>query len=264
MQLYTGTSGWNYEAWQGPFYPEDVKKADWLRYYGEQLNACEVNNTFYRVPKSAVVEGWTASVPADFRFVLKCSRRVTHFARLKESGDESLGFMWRAAQRLGDRCGPLLFQLPPNAKADVERLKRFLGTLAPECRAVFEFRHESWCDDAVHDALREHGAALCWTDSSEGAVAEVESDPDEEGTEHARSADDPPSAGDAVDAALAQVACSDFGYVRLRRSTYSDAELDTWAEHLRAQDWREAYVFFKHEDEGAAPRLARALAERFA
>ena len=252
MQIYTGTSGWNYDAWKGNFYPDDVKKKDWLQYYGSQLSACEVNNTFYRIPKSAVVEGWAAAVPENFRFVLKCSRRVTHFARLKETGDESFGFMWRAAQKLGDRRGPLLFQLPPNAKADVERLKRFLGTLAPECQAVFEFRHESWVDDAVHSALREHGAALCWVDNTDDADgADDASRPDKTGgtsSAHSSSDDEGANASSA-----AQVATADFGYLRLRRAEYSLAELDAWAERIRAQGWTEAYVFFKHEEDGAPP-----------
>lgn len=232
MRLYSGTSGWNYDEWAGAFYPDELKKDERLRYYAARLNTVEVNNTFYRIPRTPVVEKWVAQVPDGFSFVLKASRRITHFTRLKEEAHETMQFMWRAATALGAHRGPLLFQLPPNLKKDLPRLVAFLERMPEACKAVFEFRQQTWFDDEVFATLRAAGAALCCADTS----AEAE----------------PPI-----------VATTDWGYFRLRRETYSQAELDTWADRIQEQPWNEVYVFFKHEDEGAAPRLAIEFARRF-
>lgn len=232
MRLWSGTSGWNYDAWRGPFYPEETDKDARLEFYAQQLCAVEVNNTFYRVPKTDVVERWTQQVSADFRFVLKCSRRVTHFSRLKNT-EETMHYMWRAAQALAAHRGPMLFQLPPNLRKDTPRLADFLASLPEDCRPVVEFRHASWFDDETFEVLRNGGAALCHADKD----------------------------GDDRDSEL--VATADWGYFRLRRPDYGAEELDRWAADIQAQPWREAYVFFKHEDDGAAPRMARDFATRF-
>ena len=231
-RLRVGTSGYSYPEWVGPFYPEDLPKDRWLSYYAGRLGAVEINNSFYRVPRSAVVEGWAAAVPEDFRIVLKVTRRVTHFTRLKETADEPMHWMARAARKLGDRRGPLLFQLPPNFKADPERLRAFLERLDDDLCPAFEFRHASWQDEEIQEILSRAGAALC--------LADEEGEP-------------PPELPRTVD----------FGYLRLRRPAYSEAELDAWCDRIRAAGWAEAYVFFKHEDEGAGPRLAEAFRERF-
>ena len=236
MRVRVGTSGFSYPEWVGRFYPAELPQDDWLSFYAARLGAVEINNSFYRVPRSHVVEGWRDAVPADFRIILKVTRRVTHFSRLAASAADPMAWMWRAAEVLGERGGPLLFQLPPNLRADVERLRAFLGglaELAPTARAAFEFRNPSWTEPDVARVLRDHGAALVLTD-------------------------------DLLDEAAPLPVTAPFGYLRLRREAYSREDLDRWAERLRATGWDEAYVFFKHEDDGTGPALAADFAGRFA
>ena len=230
MQLYAGTSGFSYKEWKGPFYPETLKNADMLAYYAERLPTVELNNTFYRMPKTEVVEGWAAQVPETFRFVVKASRRLTHMKRLKDP-EEPLGFLKQVLAPLGEKLGLVLFQLPPNLPADRDRLERFLDAVAGELPAAFEFRHPSWLDGDAREVLRDHGAALC--------VSE---------------ADDTP---DAVFEATSRQA-----YVRLRRADYAGAALDARVASLKGLDVDAAYVFFKHEDAGAGPRMAAEFLER--
>ena len=231
MQLFVGTSGFSYKEWKGSFYPEDLPASEMLRFYASKLPAVEINNTFYRMPKAALLSSWAEQVPDGFRFVLKASQRITHHKRLKEAADE-VGYFFRVAETLGDRLGPTLFQLPPNLKKDLPRLSDFLGSLPAAARAAFEFRHASWFEDDVFEALRSRGAALC--------IAEDE------------------------DLATPPVATAGWGYLRLRRPDYGEAEVADWADRIRSQAWDDAYVFFKHEDAGAGPRLAAQLLSRFA
>lgn len=234
MQLLSGTSGFSYKAWKGPFYPEGLPERRMLAHYAERLPTVEVNNTFYRSPRREQLELWAAQVPAGFRFVVKAPQRITHRARLA-GADEAVAYLWQALEGLGEHLGPVLFQLPPSLRRDDERLRAFLAGLPAGCRAAFEFRHPSWRDEAVHGLLRDAGAALCHADTDD----------------------------DGAEAADGLVATADWGYLRLRRSAYAEADLARWLERLRARPWREAYVFFKHEDEGVAPRLALRLAELF-
>ena len=224
MRVRTGTSGFSYPAWAGPFYPAGTKRPDMLGFYAARLGAVEINNTFYRMPKADLLERWRDSVPGSFRFALKASRRITHHQRLRDAGD-SVDYLFRTAEVLGERLGPFLFQLPPYLKRDVDRLASFLEILPDGLRGAFEFRHASWFDDEVFALLQSAGASLCIADS---------------GSDH--------------DTPL--VATADFGYLRLRREDYDEAALRSWAEKIREQPWSEAYVFFKHEDEGAGPRMA--------
>lgn len=230
MRVLTGTSGFSYKEWKGSFYPEDLPADAMLRYYAERLPAVEINNTFYRMPKAELLAGWAEEVPDGFRFVLKASQRITHFKRLKDVSEE-VGYFLRVAATLGDRLGPILFQLPPNLKKDLPRLSEFLELLPAATRAALEFRHASWFEDDVFEALRARGAALC--------VAEDE------------------------ELAAPLVATAGWGYLRLRRPDYGDAEVQSWADRVRAQSWEEAYVFFKHEDAGTGPRLATQMLSRF-
>jgi uncharacterized protein YecE (DUF72 family) len=223
MRVRVGTSGWQYKEWKGFFYPEKIAAKDMLRFYGERFPTVEVNNTFYRMPKAEVIKGWGDDVGADFRFVLKVSQRITHFQRLKDV-DESVDYLLRASEGLGDKLGPFLVQLPPNMKKDVDRLKAFLAKM-PRRKCALEFRHASWFDEDVYAALREREAAF------------VVADTGEEG--------DPPFTSTA-----------DWGYLRLRKVAYTDDEVKQWAEKVRAQQWSDAYVFFKHEDEATGPKLA--------
>jgi uncharacterized protein YecE (DUF72 family) len=230
MRLRVGTSGYQYKEWKGSFYPEDMKEASMLAYYAERLDAVEINNTFYRMPTPAIVRKWAEQTPETFRFCLKAPQRITHKKRLAEAGEDA-GFFVASARELAGKLGPSLFQLPPFLKKGADRLRDFLAVLPPGFPAAFEFRHPSWFDDEIFGILRERGAAL--------VIAE-----DEEG-----------------EAPL--VATATFGYLRLRRPDYGDADLARWAERVRAQPWGEAHVFFKHEDAGAGPRLAARFRELF-
>jgi uncharacterized protein YecE (DUF72 family) len=230
MRVLAGTSGFSYKEWKGSFYPDDLQADHMLAYYAERLPAVEINNTFYRMPKPALLESWAAEVPPEFRFVLKASQRITHFKRLKETASE-VEYFFGVASTLGERLGPVLVQLPPNLKKDLPRLEAFLATLPAGARPAFEFRHASWFEDDVFEALRNKGAALC--------VAEDE------------------------ELATPLVSTAGWGYLRLRRQDYDDAAVAAWADRVRGQFWSEAYVFFKHEDAGAGPRLAGEFLRRF-
>jgi uncharacterized protein YecE (DUF72 family) len=229
MNLYVGTSGYSYQEWKGTFYPEDLPEKQMLRFYGERFRSVEINNTFYRLPKASVLEAWSAEVPADFKFVLKASQKITHFQRLKNVRD-LMEYLLGVAGVLKQRLGPLLFQLPPNLQKDVTRLREFLTLLPQNRRAAFEFRHQSWFDEEVFSLLREFQAVLC--------IAEAENDLE-----------------------IPFESTADWGYLRLRRPDYGDAELKAWAKRVQEHDWREAFIFFKHEDEGKGPQMARRFLE---
>jgi uncharacterized protein YecE (DUF72 family) len=230
MKLRAGTSGYSYKEWKGSFYPQDVAAADMLRHYAGKLPAVEINNTFYRLPRASVLETWAGQVPDDFRFAIKASRRITHMKRLKDAGDETT-YLLDTLETLGERLGVVLFQLPPNLKKDLPRLEEFIGLLNPDTRAVFEFRHPTWLDDEVFALLRQRGCALC--------IADVDDEPEPE-----------------------IVATAPHGYLRLRRAGYADKDLARWADKIAAQDWTDAYVFFKHEDEASGPDAAARLLEK--
>lgn len=228
MKLLCGTSGFSYKEWKGPFYPEKHPANKMLEFYGQRFPTVEINNTFYRLPKKEMLENWKVQVPADFQFVLKASRRITHNARLKIPESESpLTYLWETAQVLGDNLGPILFQLPPFLKKDLDRLLKFLDHLPTECHAAFEFRHPSWFDGDIYAALGAFNAALVCsdTDKDEGVLAET----------------------------------ADWGYLRLRKEHYSEDEMSTWLKRIQDKKWEQAFVFFKHEDDGVAPKLAQTL-----
>jgi uncharacterized protein YecE (DUF72 family) len=228
MRVLVGTSGYSYKEWKPAFYPQDVPASDFLRFYAERLSTVEINNTFYRMPTAKLVTTWASEVPETFTFALKAPQRITHLARLKDASEPTAAFL-RVAGELGARLGPLLFQLPPFLRKDTERLAAFLeATLAlpQRVRLAFEFRHPSWFDDEVFEALRARGAALC--------VAE----------------------GEALASPL--VATTDWGYVRLRRDAYPDELVAEWAQKIRRQPWTQAFVYLKH-DQGDAPSVAKKL-----
>jgi uncharacterized protein YecE (DUF72 family) len=233
VRIAVGTSGYAYKEWKGSFYPADLPADGMLRFYGSRFGAVEINNTFYRMPTEKVLVGWAGDVPDDFTFVLKASQRITHRKRLKEAGEEVAYFM-KTANVLGSKLGPTLFQLPPNLKKDLPRLTEFLTHIPETWRAAFEFRHASWFDDEVFAALKTHNAALVIADT----------DPEE---------------GEAEPLKVPTVATADWGYLRLRRAGYQKADLQQWAKSVQAQPWKDAFVFFKHEDEGAGPKLVEAF-----
>jgi uncharacterized protein YecE (DUF72 family) len=230
MGLYVGTSGYSYKPWKGPFYPRDLPDRRMLRYYGERFPTVEINSSFYGMPRVSVLEGWAGEVLPGFRFVLKAPRAITHDRKLGDAGDLLSQLIQVSGALTDERRGPLLFQLPPTMKKDAKRLGAFLALLPREVRAAFEFRHPSWFDGEVFGLLRDHGAALCIADADDDLDIPFE-------------------------------ATSDWGYLRLRRPDYDDANLAEWARRVRGRGWKDAFVFFKHEGEGKGPRLARRFLE---
>jgi uncharacterized protein YecE (DUF72 family) len=228
MSLLAGTSGYSYKEWLGPFYPEQLPAGEMLHYYAERFPTVEINNTFYRMPAIAVLEQWSEQVPDHFTFTLKAPRRITHDKRLRETEAQVAEFMRRAAA-LGSKLGVILFQLPPYLRKDLPRLQDFLHALPSGGRIAFEFRHASWQDDEVYDALRSRGIMFCVTDTDEG---------------------DTPF-----------VVTADCAYVRLRRTLYDDSELKAWAERIAAQALVRTYVYFMHEDNALGTTFARRLNE---
>jgi uncharacterized protein YecE (DUF72 family) len=226
-RILAGASGYSYKEWMGNFYPEKIRPDEMLQWYAERLPTVEINNTFYRIPKTSVLEAWAAATPQNFRFAIKASRRITHIARLKiETVGEPLGWLYKNLAALGPKRGTVLFQLPPNLKKDLPRLAAFLELLPEDHGASFEFRNETWFADDVYDALKGAGAALCLSEREDNA---------------------PPPL----------VETAPWGYVRLRLENYTDDELRTWAKRLEVTSWREINVYFMHEP--TAPAYAKAL-----
>ena len=223
--LYAGASGFAYPAWKPDFYPKKVPQARFLEHYATRLNSVEINYTFRRSASESTLTKWREQTPPEFRFSLKAHQRITHFARLKAEAAEPTAFFLRSVEplRAAGRLGAILFQLPPNMKLDLERLRAFLQLLPADIRATFEFRHESWFDEKTFEALRQHKAALCQAESDELTVPDV--------------------------------VTADFVYMRLRKSAYDEADrlaIRGKAERLLAEG-RDVFLYFKHEEtpEGA-------------
>ena len=224
MNLYVGTSGYSYKEWKGSFYPEKIPAKDMLRFYSERLSTVEINATFYRMPQKSMLENWKEQVPGTFRFSLKAPQRITHFKRLKDTEEETKYF-FETASVLDGQLGVVLFQLPPNMKKDLPRLEAFLNDLPQQLFTAFEFRHPTWFDDDVLEVLRNQNRALVVSDTDDMPATHIDK-------------------------------TADWGYLRLRRVNYSEENLAEWHQRIREQDWKETFVFFKHEDEGTGPKLA--------
>ncbi len=196
-----------------------------LAYYAQRFSTVEINNTFYRMPEASVLELWTSQVPEEFRFAIKAPQTITHRKRLIHVAEEFDRLLDTTAV-LGKRRGPVLFQLPPNFKKDMPRLEDFLQLIKGRVPVAFEFRHASWLDDEIFACLRKASAALCLAD-----------------------VDDAPSP-ELIDTA-------GWGYLRLRRERYTAKDLAGWIARATSTGWKHAYVFFKHEDTGTGPKLAK-------
>jgi len=230
--LLAGASGYSFKEWKGVFYPEKIDADAMLPFYASHLPTVEINNTFYRMPATSMLENWAAITPAEFRFSIKASRRITHMARLKvESAGDSVDYLYKNLKSLGDKLGPVLFQLPPNLKKDLPRLVAFLGLLPQGHNAAFEFRNDTWFDDAVYEALRGAGASLCFSEREDNA---------------------PPPL----------VETAPWGYVRLRLENYSADDLAQWAQRIRSTSWQATYAYFMHEP--TAPAYATTLMKAWA
>ncbi|MFA4901557.1 MAG: DUF72 domain-containing protein [Desulfobaccales bacterium] len=224
MKIYVGTSGYGYKEWKGKFYPEKISPKEMLRFYSERLSAVEINNTFYRMPTEGVLASWAEQVPDDFIFALKAPQVITHRKRMRNVSGET-EYLFRTLSVLDRKLGPVLFQFPASFHADRPRLKDFLDLIPGNMSCAFEFRSPSWLDVEILDLLRGRGCSLCIADADENPADGI-------------------------------INTAPWGYLRLRRSDYTDADLSQWLEKILAQKWEKAFVFFKHEEEAKGPEMA--------
>jgi len=227
MKSWIGTSGFQYSEWKGNFYPEDLPAAKMLPFYAEQFLTTEINYTFHRIPAPKTIENWERLTPVNFRFSLKAPQKITHWSKLRDCAD-TLDYFCKVISGLGERLGPVLFQLPPTFKKDADVLSSFLREL-PSTRAAFEFRHESWFNDEIYELLKSRNIALC--------IADTET------------------------IETPKTITANYGYLRLRREDYQRIDVERWAKFVREQeaDWQHVFVYFKHEESGIGPKLAQQM-----
>lgn len=231
MKILAGTSGFAFKEWKGPFYPKTLPDDAMLGFYASRFPVVEINNTFYRLPRENVLRDWASKVPGKFRFAIKASQKITHFARLKPEAMDAVKYLVKTTSALGERLGPILFQLPPNMKKDMPRLHEFLESLPDGPRYAMEFRHESWFGDDLMQELRDHDVALVAIDQEDFS-------------------------------APLQLTAS-WAYLRLHKLNYDANALSEWATKVRDLGCDEAYVFFKHdhvpESAGSGPLAVEAF-----
>ena len=230
MKTWVGTSGFQYPEWKGNFYPEDLAAAKMLPFYAERLFTTEINYTFHRIPAAKTIENWNKLTPDKFRFSLKAPQKVTHWSKLRDCAD-TMRYFYDVISGLGQKLGPVLFQLPPNFKKDAFILADFVNGLPGGMRAAFEFRHDSWFGDDIWEILKSRNISLC--------IAETE------------------------DFKTPQIVTADYGYLRLRREDYTKTDVERWSQFVREQNeaWGEAFIYFKHEEAGIGPKLAIQMME---
>ncbi len=226
MLLLAGTSGFSYKEWVGEFYPDKLQAKAMLAHYATRLPVVEINNTFYRMPNVAAIQGWRGQVPDSFRFAIKVPRRISHIKRLRDCGAE-VGALLTVVADLRPCLGSMLVQLPPHARCDEAALAEFLGHFPVGSRLAFEFRNDTWHVPAVFALLEAHNAALVQSESDEAFELKPWT--------------------------------ADWAYLRLRRVVYTSEDLERWLERLEASKVAEAQVFFKHEDGATGPKLAAAF-----
>jgi len=229
MRIQVGTSGYGYKEWKGVFYPEKISPKEMLHFYGEYFNTVEINYTFYHMPTVAGLTSWAELVPDDFTFSLKAPQVITHLKLLKNVSEETRYF-FKTLSILKKKAGPVLFQLPGSFRANRTVLEEFLAHLPAKSTCAFEFRSKSWFKPDILELLRARDCSLCTVDSDEAPAEEI-------------------------------ISTASWGYLRLRRSDYTEADLAQWLERILAQKWERAFVFFKHEEEAKGTELARRFQE---
>ena len=233
-KVHIGTSGWAYPSWKPDFYPAKTPSSKFLDYYSTQLNCVEVNYTFRARPAVTTLQNWATVTPEGFTFVAKAHQRITHIKRLTDV-EQDVDAFFAALQPLlhARKLGAVLFQLPPNLKVDPDRLAKFLKSLPKDAPCAIEYRNQSWFNDQIYSLMREHNVALCIAESDDLAVPEVFT--------------------------------ADFAYYRLRKSEYSDKEIEEVGQRLRAAaQQQEVYAFLKHEETPEGAVNARKLLQRLA
>ncbi len=218
-QLYVGTSGWAYPSWKPEFYPAKLPQKNFLQYYATQLNAVEVNFTFRQLVKETTAQKWIAETPAGFRFSVKAHQVITHIKRLKKTEDfipRFLSTIEPLAQ--AGKLGPVLFQLPPNLKADAQLLEDFLAALPRGVASAFEFRHTSWFTEEIFNLLKSRNRALCVAETEERVTPDV--------------------------------VTADFCYYRYRKPSYNPEERQSMVDRIQEHrnQGRDVFAYFKHEE----------------
>jgi uncharacterized protein YecE (DUF72 family) len=234
-KVYVGTSGWSYKSWRGPFFPPEIKVKDHLRYYAAQFPTTELNGVFYRTPTVEAVRGWRDQTPADFIFAWKASKFITHWKRLGPNSKNSIALMASRLKILGPKAGPVLFQLPPQFKANSARLAAFLKMLPRRWPYAFEFRDPSWYEHDIIDLLRDNDISLCLSDHR-----------------------DAPSPWEVT---ARHVYVRGHGPGGAYKDHYSDKQLRDWASHIKRwkRQRRTVYVYFDNDQKSAAPADAQRL-----
>ncbi len=230
-----GTSGWHYASWRGPFFPNELRAKDHLRFYAEHFSTTELNGVFYRTPTEAAVRGWRDGTPEDFLFAWKASKFITHWKRLSEKSSNSIELMESRLKILGRKAGPVLFQLPPRMMADRERIAAFLKMLPKRRRYAFEFRHKSWYEAPIFDVLRDRNIALCLSDHHDAPAP--------------------------WEVTASHVYIRGHGPGGRYRDHYSDRTLRDWARFIARcrRQGREIFCYFDNDQKSAAPADALRL-----
>ncbi len=233
MKTFVGTSGYAYKEWKGIFYPERISPKAMLHFYGERLNAVEINYTFHHMPTERIITPWGEQVPDDFAFAFKVPQVITHLKQLRNVGEET-DYFFRTLAVLGGKRGPALFQFPKSfhAKKNLSALEEFLPLIPEDVECAFDFRSPTWLDAGIADLLRKRRFSLCIEDTDQNPAKEI-------------------------------VATAPWGYLRLRRTDYTEADLAQWLEMIRSQSWERVFVFFKHEEEATGPVMGPEMALRF-
>jgi uncharacterized protein YecE (DUF72 family) len=229
MKIHVGTSGFAHKEWKGKFYPEKISPKEMLRFYAGRLNTVEINNTFYHMPKESVLASWAEQVGNDFVFALKAPQVITHIRQLRNVFEET-EYLFKTLSVLAGKLGPVLFQFPKSFRANAPALEDFLPLIPGDVACAFDFRSPTWLEAGIPDLLRKKGCSWCIEDTDEKPVQEI-------------------------------ISTATWGYLRLRRSDYADADLSQWVERILSQKWDRAFIYFKHEDEARGPELAMRFQE---
>lgn len=231
--LFVGVSGFSYPGWKGSFYPKDLKSEEFLGYYSQKLNSVEINSSFYAAPSTATVKSWAGKTQGSFRLAIKSPRQITHILKLGKGSAESAHRLDATLEMLGQKRGPVLFQLPPFLRKDLKLLESFLQETPSLVKKVFEFRHESWLEDSTYDLLDKYKTGFC--------VAETE------------------------DMKPVMKVIGDIAYFRLRKDAYDSRTIDVWSGRIRdlTKKARETYVYLRHDETGENAAFALRMWESF-